>query len=97
MATRVPEPVKLGFVEFLEGRRPKDVFSTYYRLNDAPAIDATARAEGFEVERLELVSTSAITVMLGPLVVPELLWIRLLRRPRLAWLRSNIIATMRRR
>lgn len=97
LAGRVPEPVKLGFVRFLEGRRPDDVFSTYYRLNDERAIEETAGAEGFAVERLELVSTSAITVMLGPLVVPELLWIRLLRRPRLAWLRSNIIGVLRKR
>lgn len=95
LAARVPEPVKLGFVEFLEDRRPEDVFSTYYRLNDARTIGETARAVGFAVERLDFVSTSAVTVMLGPLVVPELLWIRMLRRPRLAWLRSNIIAVLK--
>lgn len=97
LAARVPEPVKLRCVEFLEGRRAEDVFPTYYRLNDPRTIRLTAREMGFEVERLELVSTSAITVKLGPLVVPELLWIRLLRQPRLAWLRSNIIATLRKR
>ena len=95
LAARVPERVKLGCVRFLEGRQPEDVFSTYYRLNDAFAIRETAGVVGFEVERIELVSTSAITVRLGPVVVPELLWIRLLRRERLAWLRSNIIATLR--
>jgi hypothetical protein len=87
----------LGFVKLLEGREPEDVFPTHYRMNDPGAIAKVATAAGFEVERMELVSTSAITVMLGPLVVPELLWIRLLRQPRFAWLRSDIVCTLRRR
>lgn len=95
LAARVPERLKLTLTSYLEDRRAADVFPTHYRLNDAPRIRALAKDAGFTVERLELASTSAITVMLGPIVLLELLWIRLLRHPSLARFRSNLIVVLR--
>lgn len=97
LAAHVPDRIKLPLVRFLEGRRAEDVFPTHYRFNDPRTIAREAARAGFSVERLDLVSTSATLVMLGPLVLPELLWIRALQRPALAGLRSNIVGVLRRR
>lgn len=95
LAARVPERLKLALTAYLEGRQAADVFPTHYQINDEARVRALAAAAGFQVERLELLSTSAISVMLGPVVVLELLWIRRLRRTALAWLRSNLIVVLR--
>jgi len=55
----------------------------------------SSRRRCLQVERLERLSTSAISVMLGPVVVLEPLWIRLLRRKPFAWLRTNLIVEIR--
>jgi ubiquinone/menaquinone biosynthesis C-methylase UbiE len=96
LAARVPERLKVAFSAYLEDRQAGDVFPTLYRMNDEARVRSLAAATGFQVERLELVNTSALTVMLGPVVLLELLWIRLLRRPRLARLRSNLVVVLRR-
>ena len=44
--------------------------------------------------KIRLVESSAETVMLGPLVVFELLFIRLTRLKALRWLRGDIIAVL---
>jgi SAM-dependent methyltransferase len=95
LAARVPDRVKLALTAYLEDRRAADVFPTNYRLNDDRAVRTLAAAAGFQLERLDYVSTSAISVMLGPLVLVELFWIRALRHPALARLRSNLIVVLR--
>jgi hypothetical protein len=71
------------------------VFKAYYRLNDREAIESMAARTGFVVESISYVSTSAATAMLGPLVVPELVYLRALRRPGLASLRSILVVRLR--
>ena len=95
IARLVPQSLKARLIELLEGRREEDVFPTCYRFNDADAISNLAQAAGFRVERLDAVSSSPVTAMLGPLVLFELCWIRLLRRPRLASARSNFVGVLR--
>jgi ubiquinone/menaquinone biosynthesis C-methylase UbiE len=95
IAARVPERVKLALASYLEGRNSADVFPTRYEINDEARVRTLAATTGFRIERLEMVSTSATTVLLGPVVLAELLWIRWLRRPRLARLRSNLIVVLR--
>jgi ubiquinone/menaquinone biosynthesis C-methylase UbiE len=95
LSAHVSERIRLPIVRFLENRRSEDVFPTHYRMNDEAQIRAVAETTGFQIEQLRFLSTSAVTVMLGPVVLGELLWIRLIRRPRLAQLRSNIIAILK--
>ena len=47
------------------------------------------------VQRVNLIESSAETMMLGPLVIFELLFIRLTRLHAMRWLRSDIIAVLR--
>lgn len=95
LASRIPDWIKKKLIWFFERRREEDVFHTHYRMNTDTTIRDLARETGFSVEEMNMVSTSAATVMLGPLVLAELLYIRRLKHPKRAKLRSNIVATLR--
>lgn len=92
-----PELLKKPLVRFLEGRSGSDVFPTHYRINTSAAVQRLANECGFDVIDLRLVNTSAALKMLGPAVLLELLYIRLLERPPFAELRSNLVVALRRR
>jgi ubiquinone/menaquinone biosynthesis C-methylase UbiE len=94
MATLVPESWKKKLVGFIEGRKDEDVFPTHYRMNVPSRIQVLAAKNGFRVTQLEMTESSAQAVVLGPLVILELLWIRILRLSLLRAWRSNIIAVL---
>lgn len=94
LACLIPQKLKLWLIRFLQGRAEEDVFPVHYRLNTSRAITAGTRRTGFRVAGIELLESSAQAVMLGPMVVLELLWIRLLRFNSLMSLRTNIIARL---
>lgn len=94
VAARIPQRLKNRIVEFLERRKEEDVYPAYYRINTAPEVRRLARANGFDVVEAALLSSSAETVSLGPLVVIELLMIRLFEKTRFARLRSNIVTVL---
>lgn len=93
-ATVFPQAFKNMLVWFLHGRAQEDVFPTFYRMNRLGVIKRLAKQTGMAVHEIKLVESSAETVMLGPLVVFELLFIRLVRLNVLRWLRSDIIAVL---
>lgn len=97
IAAWIPQGLKHRLVYFLEHRKPEDIFPTHYCANLPHDIAALADATGFEIRSLELVSTSAFSQMLGPLVLFELLFIRLLRHRRFQHLRTNIICVLQKR
>lgn len=94
LACLIPGRVKLKLIQFLQGRKEEDVFPAHYRLNTSTAIRTLAERTRFRVSRFEYEESSAQMVMLGPLVVAELLWIRLLRLGWLRNLRTNILAVL---
>jgi SAM-dependent methyltransferase len=94
ISRRTPNWLKLKLVRLLENRLPDDVFPTYYRLNRRADIEGLAHAAGFRVVHLTLLSSSALTGALGPLAIPELLWLRWLARPSHERSRTNIIAVL---
>jgi ubiquinone/menaquinone biosynthesis C-methylase UbiE len=95
VASRVPDWFKRKLIRFFEGRHEEDVFHTHYRMNTGSAIRQLAAKTDFELEDLTMVSTSALTPMLGPVVLGELLYIRYLEHPSRARFRSNIVAILR--
>lgn len=95
LASRIPDGVKKRLIRILEARREEDVFPTFYRMNTRGEIRKLAREMRFDVEDITLVSTSAATAMLGPVVWGELLYIRSLQNPNRAEYRSNIVTTLR--
>lgn len=94
MARLVPEALKVRLIGFLENRKAEDVFLTFYRLNAPRRILELARNTGLNVMELNRVESSAQSIMLGPVVIFELLWIRLLRLSALRNLRSNLIVVL---
>lgn len=90
-----PTGLKRLLVRLLEGdRQDEDVFLTHYRLNSPPCIRKHAEANGLSVKEIRMVWTSPVTQMLGPLVIFELLAIRLLRSNAFAGLRPDIVAIL---
>jgi SAM-dependent methyltransferase len=89
----LPFALKQKLVRLAEGRCEDDVYPTYYRANTPGALTDMAVASGLDVESMILCDTSAPgRIYLGPLVVVDLLIVRLHRRERFAALRSNMIA-----
>jgi ubiquinone/menaquinone biosynthesis C-methylase UbiE len=94
IASMMPQSLKNFLAEKLEGRKEEDVFPTCYRMNTMADIRRLATASGFRVECLQSVSTSAITALLGPVAIVELLYLRLLEAQSLEGIRSNLIAVL---
>ena len=94
LARLVPEGLKTRLVGFFEGRKEEDVFPTLYRMNTPSKVEQLSRQAGLHLSELMPVESSAQTVMLGPLVVLELGWIRILRLAALRNLRSNLIVIL---
>jgi|HubBroStandDraft_6_1064221.scaffolds.fasta_scaffold01683_5 ubiquinone/menaquinone biosynthesis C-methylase UbiE len=96
LSTFVPESWKKKLVGVIEGRKDVDVFPALYRMNLPSRIQAFAAKNGFRVIQLRMEESSAQAVVLGPLVIFELVWIRILRLRLFRGLRSNIIAVLQR-
>jgi ubiquinone/menaquinone biosynthesis C-methylase UbiE len=90
-----PEKLKAGLIYLLEGRKESDIFETHYKANTRKKIEELARATGFEVVKIEMLSTDAAFALVPPLAIPELIAIRLLMTEPLKPFRTNIIAVSR--
>lgn len=97
LAAHTPEKLKNRAIKTFENRNADDVYPAWYRFNVPEQVRALAAESNFEIVTLNLVSTSALTVILGPLVTLELLWIRWLSSPDHARWRTNIIGVLRKR
>ena len=91
MAIGLPQWCKNWLARLLENRAKEDVFPTFYRLNREATIRQQAIAVGLDIDRVGLIVSSPETVMLGPIMIFEMLLIRLTRWSKLRRLRSNII------
>jgi len=95
-ARLIPRRLKGRTIQFLEGREEADVFPAHYRANSESRIRQIASQVGLNISRFRLVCSSAQFVMLPPLLILELLWIRLLLTRLFRKLRTNIICCLRR-
>jgi hypothetical protein len=66
-------------------------------MNTAQEVSTLGAKAGFDIADIRQVNSSAATIMLGPLVLVELLALRILARPAFAGRRSNIIAILEKR
>ncbi len=94
LARIVPEIIKDKIIYFLQQRKEKDVFLAYYRINSRRKISKIAQKTGFIVDEIKLIVSSANLVMIPPLVIFELIYIRILMTKRLKAFRTNIIAKL---
>lgn len=94
IARRIPSAVMKVVARFLDGRGEDDIFPTHYRLNKASDIRDLASAAGLSQSYIRYVECTAQGVMLGPLVLLELLVIRMLRSPRFQPYRSDLVVAL---
>lgn len=94
MARFIPELIKYRVVRVLQDRKEEDVFPTYYRLNSARAIENAAAFAGLEIKIIRLIVSEPEFIMIPPLVILELIFIKLLMSKFLKPFRTNIIATL---
>jgi ubiquinone/menaquinone biosynthesis C-methylase UbiE len=97
LSSLFPQGLKNKLVAWLIGRRPEDVFPTFYRMNSPRRLARLASENGFDIVCLDLLNSSAVTVVLGPVVIIELLLIRMLSFGLFRNFRSNIIAQFRKK
>lgn len=92
----IPASVTKHIASFLDGRGGDDIFPTHYRLNKAKDIERVATESGLATRFVRHVECTAQGVMLGPLVLLELLVIRMLRLPIFEGYRSDLIVMLER-
>lgn len=94
IASVTPKSIKNRLVGFLEGRKEEDIFPTFYRANCPEDVHGLANKAGFEVRKIAAIRSSALTGSLGPISVPELIFLRTLGNDRWAHLRHCIICIL---
>lgn len=91
----VPEWLKNRLLRHLQDRVESDTFKTYYKANSRKRVREVAERNGFEVVELRMLPTSPFFAIVPPLLLVELLWIRLLMTRPFAAIRTNIIAVLK--
>lgn len=89
--------LKNKLIYHFDGRKEEDVFDTYYMANTKKRINNLAKITGFEILKIKMIVSSAKFVIIPPLVILELIWIRILMTQIFKPLRTNIIAILRKR
>lgn len=93
----VPNFVKTRLIYLLTRREAEDVFPTYYRVNSRTKIKHLADRHGFEVQRILMIQGHplALGILVFPVYLLELIWVKLLTIDSLDGLRGNIIAVLK--
>lgn len=96
LAAATPGALKAKMARLFEHRQEQDVFRTFYVLNSRQDIEAAAARAGLRVAEFHHVNSVAYLAVLGPLAIPELLWLRLISRHGYEHWRTNIVAVLER-
>ena len=91
----VPSVFKKRLLHFLEGRKEQDTFDIYYKFNTKARIIRLAKRGGFQLLNIKMIVSSPRLVMIPPLVIVELIWIRILMTRAFRPLRTNIIGILK--
>jgi 2-polyprenyl-3-methyl-5-hydroxy-6-metoxy-1,4-benzoquinol methylase len=90
----IPDRALAPLAAMLLGRRPEDVYPTFYRANSVAVLRQLAANHHLAVAGCELVHSSPQAIRIPPLMVLELLLMRAMRSPRAARFRACLIATL---
>jgi SAM-dependent methyltransferase len=94
MARVIPEFVKDKMVYFLQGRIAEDVFPAFYRVNSVSEFRSLGNEAGFKVLEIRRTCSFPQFVMIPPILVLELIWIRFLMSKAGMLFRPYLIATL---
>jgi SAM-dependent methyltransferase len=94
---RLPQWLKNLLIRWTEGRVAEDVYPTWYRMNTSRTVEDLGERAGLVTERVIMVNCCVPggILLFGPLVILQLLWIRLTHHPSLREHRNNIIGILR--
>jgi SAM-dependent methyltransferase len=92
MARTIPPKVKKSLIRILENRSEEDVFSTFYRANSRRSLARLGRDSGLEASCIDTHTSSAVFALIPPLMVLELVCLRILQARWFAPIRPVIIA-----
>jgi ubiquinone/menaquinone biosynthesis C-methylase UbiE len=95
MTRLVPNILKDKLTYLFQGRKEEDIFITYYRANTRKRINNLAKTTRFEVVKIKMIVSSAQFIIIPPLVILEIIWIRILMMKLFKPLRTNIIAILK--
>ena len=95
LARLIPDGLISKAAEVLLGRRAEDVYPTYYRINSERDLTEIAHRNALQLERVAHVLSSPQSIRIPPLMLIEMLWLRLLNSSPGANLRPCIIASFR--
>jgi len=90
----IPDFLKKKTIYFLQGREEEDVFETHYRANTRKSLLRLASECGFRIMKLDMRVATAQFVMIPPVLLLELFWLRALMSEKLKSLRNNIIGVL---
>ena len=94
LAKAIPESLKSRLVYLLHQRKEEDVFPAFYKIKSAADISRLAQRAGFAIEQIETSNSNAQFIVIPPLAVLELLWLRFLMSGAGKGLRPNLIAIL---
>jgi SAM-dependent methyltransferase len=94
IARVIPGRIKKKLACYLQDRKEEDVYPAFYRINSVSSIERLAVRIGFRVREIRLIVSTPDLVMIPPLVIFELLLIRVLMTRWLRPFRTNIIAIL---
>ncbi len=92
LARLIPESIKQKAVYLLEKREENDIVPTFYRINSINKIKKITSSIGFDIKKIKLIVSTAECIIVPPLAILELLFIRLLMTSWFRPFRTNIIA-----
>lgn len=87
----IPKTLRTSVAQLLHNRAEEDVYPTVYRANTAGALRQLATDAGLTISRIEFVHTSPQLIAIPPLMLAELLLIRLLSSRTLSRFRACLI------
>jgi ubiquinone/menaquinone biosynthesis C-methylase UbiE len=90
-----PKGVRSYVASLIDGRDAIDIFPTYYRMNTAKDIARLAQQVGLAAAEIRYVESSPFFARLLPLVLPEYLLIRAMRKPSFARYRPDLIVVLK--
>lgn len=90
----IPITLQKKLVYLIDRRKEDDTFNVYYLINTPDAIKKIADRVGFNIKKVKLLTSSARLIIFPPLVILELLWIRILMTRLFKKFRTNLIVVL---
>jgi ubiquinone/menaquinone biosynthesis C-methylase UbiE len=90
-----PPSMRVRLARVLQGREAEDVYPTFYRANTPAVLQSLASRSGFGSCTVDHVDSSPLFANFPPLLIPEMLFIRVMKALGVQSIRPCLLATIR--